>query len=79
MCAATPRHKIGDFVKCSYSLIDFHFYLYGDEDSMPYFKYYGIVMDHTYDGWWDEMEPVYKIYCMDGICRFFLEDEICLV
>ncbi len=78
MSLAPHKYKIGDFVRCSYDLVDFYFYLYEDNE-YPYFKYYGVVIDVAYDAMWYDLEPVYKIYCMDGIYRFFLEDEIVLV
>tara|TARA_B100000530_G_C15695887_1_gene384044 strand:- start:150 stop:386 length:237 start_codon:yes stop_codon:yes gene_type:complete len=78
MAASTPKYKIGDFVRCTYDLIDFYFYLYEDND-YSYFKYYGIIIDVAYEETWYDMEAVYKVYCMDGCFRFFLEDEILLV
>ena len=75
MSLPAPKYSIGEFVRCSYDLVDFYFYLY-EEEHHPYFKYYGIVVDIAYDEMWYELEPVYKIYCMDGFYRFFLEDEI---
>jgi hypothetical protein len=71
---APPKYKIGDFVKCSYDFFDFYSYLYGEEH--PYFPLYGIITDLAWDETWFEMETVYKVYCMDGHYRFFLEDEI---
>ena len=71
-----PRYKIGDFVRCGYDVYDFYFYVY---EEYPYFRHYGIIIDLTDDEGWYDMEAVYKVYCMDGLFRFFLEDEIKLV
>ena len=69
---------MGDFVKCSYDFVDFHSYLYEDEENYLYLPFYGIIVDLAADEGWFDMEAVYKIYCMDGHYRFFLEDEIAL-
>ena len=73
-----PLFKKGSFVKCSYQYFDYYSYMYG-EDDFPYFKHYSIVVDYEWDESWYELEMVYKVYCMDGNYRFFLEDELNLV
>ena len=73
-----PLFKKGSFVKCSYQHFDYYSYMYG-EDDWPYFKYYGIVVGYEWDESWYELEMVYKVYCMDGNYRFFLEDELSFV
>jgi len=77
MSSEFPKYKVGDFVRCSYEYFDFYTYLYEDEE-YPYFKFYGIVLAFACDEGWFDMETVYKVYCMDGFYRFFLEDEICI-
>ena len=69
-----PKYKIGDFVRCNYAFYDFY-YLY-TEIGYSYLPHYGIIADLAWDEDWFRVETVYKIYCMDGEYRFFLEDEI---
>ena len=78
---SAPKYKIGDFVRCAYELDDFYADLYEDIEENPYFPFYGIII-HVSDlgeGCWPTVEPVYQVYCLDGIHRFFLEDEMSLV
>ncbi len=70
-----PRHKIGDFVVCKYHFYDFYNYIY-DDDDYYFMHYYGIIVDMAWETNWDDLETVYKVYCLDGEFRFFLEDEI---
>jgi len=76
-----PKYKIGDFVQCAYDLYDFYAELYNDIEDNPYFPFYGIIVNVTTveEAWWHSVEPVYQVYCLDGIHRFFLEDEMSLV
>ena len=75
-----PKYKIGDFVRCGYDLMDFYTYIYeNDEDDYLYFRFYGIVVDVAWEETWLFYETVYKVYCIDGLYRFFLEDEVALV
>tara|TARA_R110000824_G_scaffold136474_2_gene300130 strand:+ start:3074 stop:3319 length:246 start_codon:yes stop_codon:yes gene_type:complete len=74
------KYKVGDFVRCAYDLYDFYAILYDEEDH-PYFPFYGTIIhitSHSQD-WWFFPGPVYQVYCLDGIHRFFLEDEMHLV
>jgi len=73
-----PLFKKGEFVQCSYQYYDYFSYIYGEHD-YPYFKFYGIVVDFEWDRSWYNLEMVYRVYCMDGNYRYFLEDELCLV
>ncbi len=72
-----PKYKVGDFVKCAYDFYDFYSYVY-DEEDYAHFRFYGIIVDVILDDvtWWFTTETVYHIYCLDGIHRFFLEDEV---
>jgi hypothetical protein len=72
-----PKYKIGDFVKCAYDFYDFYSYLYDEEDYV-HFRFYGVVTDISQDeeGLSFLTETVYHVYCLDGLHRFFLEDEI---
>ncbi len=74
----TPKYAVGDFVRCSYDLYDFYSYLYEDEDSYPHFRFYGVIIEVVCDDeyWWFSTETVYHVYCLDGMYRFFLEDEV---
>ena len=79
MADESPKYSVGDFVRCSYDFFDFYSYFY-DDDQYAYLPHYGIVVDYAWDeAWASMMEAVYKVYCMDGCYRFFLEDEIILV
>ena len=71
------KFKKGDFVRCLYEFMDFYIYLYDEE--YPYMPFYGIIVDLVPEEGWFEMETVYKVYCLDGRDRFFLEDELELV
>jgi hypothetical protein len=74
-----PKYKVGDFVRCSYELHDFYYYLYGDDDdSYPYFRFYGVIVDVVLNDeyWHFSTETVYHVYCLDRLYRFFLEDEV---
>tara|TARA_Y100000593_G_C4241710_1_gene302480 strand:+ start:749 stop:985 length:237 start_codon:yes stop_codon:yes gene_type:complete len=77
MESSPPLYKIGDFVRCKYDFYDFYTYLYG-EDEYVHLPFYGIIVDLAWDDGWYDMEVVYKVYCMDGVERFFLEDELSL-
>ena len=57
-------------------MIFFEFYSYFYEEEFPYLPHYGIIVDRATDVDWLTMEVVYKVYCLDGEYRFFLEDEI---
>lgn len=70
-----PKYKVGDFVRCFYNFFEFYSYFYDDAEYL-YLPFYGIIVDLAWDVNWLDMEAVYKIYCMDGEYRFFLEDEI---
>lgn len=60
--------------------MDFYTYIYeNDEDDYLYFRFYGIVVDVAWEETWLFYETVYKVYCIDGLYRFFLEDEVSLV
>jgi len=76
-----PKYKIGDFVRCDYDLYDFYAALYADDDDYPYFPFYGIVIHVTTDpeACWLTTEALYQVYCLDGMHRFFLEDEMSFV
>lgn len=74
MEATLPRYKIGDFVRCNYAFYDIYYFY--TESEYPYLPYYGIIIDLVWNDAWIQAEAVYKIYCMDGEYRFFLEDEI---
>jgi hypothetical protein len=77
---STPKFKKGQFVRCVYHFIDFYTYLYeSDDGEYPYLPFYGIIVEVAAEDHWYEMETVYKIYCLDGLYRFLLEDEIELV
>jgi hypothetical protein len=69
-----PKYSVGDFVRCYYDLIDF--YSYFNEEDYVYLPFYGIITEIASDQGWYDLETVYKVYCMDGQFRFFLEDEI---
>ena len=75
MASYPPNYKVGDFVKCRYDFYDFYSYVYGEND-YHFMQYYGIIVNSAWENNWDEIETVYKVYCMDGQFRFFLEDEI---
>jgi len=75
MESSPPKYKIGTFVRCNYDFAWFYAYVYGDDEYI-HLPYYGIIVDLAWDDGWYDMEVVYKVYCMDGVYRFFLEDEI---
>ena len=68
------KYSVGDFVRCYYDLFDF--YSYFNEEEYIYLPFYGIITEVASDQGWYDLETVYKVYCMDGQFRFFLEDEI---
>ena len=74
MESSTTKYKVGDFVRCHYDFFEFYSYFY--EEEYTYLPYYGIVVNIATDVDWITMEVVYKVYCLDGQYRFFLEDEI---
>ncbi len=77
-----PRYRVGDFVRCVHVFYNFHYY-YGwtlDEDEHePEDDHFGIIVGIDYacwDGYEDQLEILYIVYCTDGIKRFFSEDEV---
>jgi len=74
MAETKPKYKVGDFVSCSYDFFEFYSYYY--EEEYVYLPYYGIIVEIESNVDWRTMEPVYKVYCLDGTYRFFLEDEV---
>tara|TARA_B100000212_G_scaffold337070_1_gene311346 strand:+ start:896 stop:1159 length:264 start_codon:yes stop_codon:yes gene_type:complete len=76
-----PRYKVGDLVRCLHVYYNYHYY-YGwkyDQESESDEYFYGIVIDVDYacwDGYEDDFEIIYIIYCTDGVKRFFSEDEV---
>jgi len=80
MSPASPKFKKGQFVRCVYEFVDMYTYLYGTEHGdYPFLPFYGIIVEIAAEDHWFEMETVYKVYCLDGLYRFLLEDEIQLV
>ena len=77
---SVPCFKVGDFVRCAYDFFDFFSYWY-NEEGHPYMPLYGIVVEvaDVDPELWFSTEVVYRVYCMDGTYRFFLEDEITMV
>ena len=73
MASKTSKYKIGDLVRCFYGFFEFYSYFYEGDEYM-YLPFYGIVVELETN--WLGMETVYKISCLDGEYRFFLEDEI---
>ena len=77
---SSPKYKLGNFVRCGYDLVDFYSYIYENETGdYFYFRFYGLVVQIEEDKDWLFGETVYKVYCIDGLYRFFLEDEMELV
>ncbi len=74
MSSCHLKYKIGDFVRCFYDFRDFYSYFYDDE--YHYFPYYGIIVDLAWEDDFYDLETVYKVFCLDGQFRYFLEDEI---
>jgi len=79
--SANPKYKVGDFVSCVHLYYNYHYY-YGhahyDQPEVHDF-YHGMIVDIDYacwNGYEEEMEIIYIIYCTDGIRRFFSEEEI---
>jgi len=73
-----PKFALGSFVRCHYDYFDFYSYFY-EEAVNPHFAFYGLIVEIAPNTGYFETETVYKVYCMDGCYRFFLEDELCLV
>jgi len=73
-----PKFGKGQLVRCVYEFVDFYTYLYESEE-YPFLPFYGIIVDLVAEDHWYDMETVYKVYCLDGLDRFFLEDELELV
>ena len=77
-----PRFSIGDFVKCLHVYYNYHYYynqVRYDEPPEAGDFYYGIVVDIDYamwDGYEDDFEIIYVVYCLDGSKRFFSENEV---
>jgi hypothetical protein len=75
-----PRYKLGDFVRCAHVYYNYHYYFslnYSEPDDEDY--YHGIILDIDYacwDGYEEDYEVLYIVYCTDGIKRFFSEDEV---
>ena len=70
-----PRFKIGDLVRCWYTFYYYQYYQYDDFDDSPV---YGIVIDIDYAEYDEEIfdDIIYVVFCMDGIYRFFVEEEV---
>jgi|TARA_R110000787_G_scaffold175296_1_gene287792 hypothetical protein len=69
------RFAIGDLVRCQYVLYQFYYPNYSDEDEESF--YYGIIVNvdvAEYEDWTKEV--TYLVYCTDGPCRFFVEEEL---
>tara|TARA_R110002020_G_scaffold256852_1_gene470518 strand:- start:2313 stop:2567 length:255 start_codon:yes stop_codon:yes gene_type:complete len=72
-----PRYKIGDLVRCMYDLYQYFYAVYSD-DEYENTPIYGIIVDVDY-AMYSEIfgyDVLYVVLCMDGIYRFFTEDEI---
>ncbi len=75
-----PRYKLGDFVRCVHIYYNYYYYYsyHSDEPSEGDF-YHGIILDIDYacwDGYEEDYEIIYVVYCTDGTKRFFSEDEV---
>ena len=70
-----PRYKIGDLVRCWYTFYFYQYYKYDDLEDEPV---YGIVIDIDYAEYDEELfdDIIYVVFCMDGIYRFFVEEEV---
>ena len=71
-----PRYKVGDFVRCWYTLYQYyHYYLEDLDDHDPV---YGIIIEVDYAQYDDDWahDIIYVVFCTDGIYRFFVEEEV---
>ena len=76
-----PKFKVGDFVKCWYSLYQYYYYhhqLYGDDLDIDEDPIYGVVVEVDFAQYDEEWfcDVIYVIFCTDGVYRFFIEEEI---
>ena len=79
-----PKYRVGDFVRCMHVYYNYHYYYgrthYDDIDVEDY--HHGVIVDVDYavwDGYEDDFEIIYVVWCLDGVRRFFSEDEITLL
>ena len=75
-----PRYSVGDFVRCVHVHYNYHYYYtWHDDDAEPEDFHYGIIVDVDYacwDGFEDDYEILYIVFCTDGTQRFFSDDEV---
>lgn len=72
-----PLYLIGDLVKCTYDLYQYYYPVYPTaKDNEP--SNYGIIIEVDYAtyGEFYGFEPLYLVLCIDGIKRYYCEDEI---
>jgi len=74
----SPRYKIGDLVRVSFSYFDFYTYPYFEDDDDLFRPWLGVVVLVTYDSLLGD-EALYEIVCTDGYVRWYSEFELRLV
>ena len=73
--APIPFFKVGDLVRGYYDFAD-HIYYPVSEDLPPHFRrHVGVVVSIEHENYYFG-EYIYCVLCVDGIKRFFLEQEI---
>ena len=75
----TPRYRVGDLVSCAYDLYQFYrsSIPYYDDDEYGY-DVVGIIVEVEY-AMYSEIfgyEILYVVLCLDGLHRYFSEDEL---
>ena len=67
-------------MRCVHVYYNYHYYYsWHNDDNEPEDFHYGIIVDIDYANWDGidtEYEILYIIYCVDGVKRFFSEDEV---
>jgi hypothetical protein len=69
-----PRYKIGDLVKGYYDVVEYY-YWYDDTNDYMVSTHTGVVVEVDYEIEYFE-DYVYTILCLDGVKRFFIENEL---
>jgi len=72
----TPSFKIGDLVVGAYDFMEYLYFksLYPDDVPEPP-TYVGVVTNADFQPYYFG-EWIYAVLCVDGLTRYFLEDEI---
>ncbi len=76
----TAKYKIGNLVSCRYTFYQYYYVWYDDEEPETT---YGIIVDIDYAVWSEKIyadtDILYVVFCLDGVYRFFVEEELVLL